>query len=58
MNKMKKHLFGLLESKGDEIFFNLGTYDTFEEAVAKRKEKSLFREKKNLFIGQRVQEDN
>jgi len=51
-----RYKYGLLENKEDDIFLNLGVFDTFEEAVECRKSKSIFRDKKKLIIIQRVDE--
>ena len=57
-DKMKREKFGLVEDKGDNIFLNLGTFDTFEEAVKGKKTKAIFRDKANLIIIQRIDEES
>ena len=53
--KMKTLKYGLIEEMGNNIFFNLGVFDKFEEAVNKRKSLKILR-KNNIFIIRRVEE--
>ena len=52
---MKTLKYGLIEEMGNNIFFNLGVFDKFEEAVNKRKSLKILR-KNNIFIIRRVEE--
>ncbi len=52
---MKVLKFGLIEELGNDVFFNLGTFETFEEAVKRRELSKVFREN-NIFIIRRFEE--
>ena len=55
MVKQKRQKFGMIEDKGDNIFYNVGEYDTFEDAVKDRNSMSWTDRK--LIIVQRIDED-
>jgi len=57
--KMVRYKYGVIENKGNGIFFDLGCFDTFEEAVEERKSSKLFTRKDNeIVIVQRVEVKN
>ena len=54
--KEKKLLYGLIEELGNDVFFNKGKFDRFEDAVIEREFMQKFTENK-IFIIQRLEVD-